>query len=163
MLATLCEVAEVDASEYRVDWVSQLLLLFSDSSEDVVDAAWAALDALIKSIPKEELEDLVVPLRRGIESAGPPGQHVPGFSRPKGAQAVVPVLLAGLLSGTEQQKEQAAFGIGDLVQRTSDAAIKPYIIQLTGPLIRVISGANLAAQIKGAMYVIVFFLPLPTC
>ena len=80
-----------------------------------------------------------------------PGQQVPGFSRPKGAQSIVPILLAGVLSGTQEQREQAALGIGELVQRTSEAAIKPYIIQLTGPLIRVISGQGLAPQIKSAM------------
>jgi hypothetical protein len=60
-------------------------------------------------------------------------------------------LLAGVLSGTQEQREQAALGVGDLVQRTSEAAIKPYIIQLTGPLIRVISGQAIAPQIKSAM------------
>lgn len=151
MLATLCEVAQVDTEEYRVEWVTQLLVLFNDSSDEVVAAAWTGLDALVKSVPKDELEELVVPLRRSLESITPPGQEVPGFSRPKGAQPIVPILLAGLLTGTEQQKEQAAYGIGDLVQRTSDTGIKPYIIQLTGPLIRVISNASLGAQIKGAI------------
>lgn len=93
----------------------------------------------------------MVPLRRAIEGTGSPGRHVSGFSRPKGVQSIVPVLLAGVLSGTQEQREQAAFGIGDLVQRTSEAAIKPYIIQLTGPLIRVISGQAIAPQIKSAM------------
>jgi hypothetical protein len=145
-LATLCEVAEVDASAYRVDWVTQLVSLFNDPSEEVVTGAWTGLDALVKSIPKDELEDLVVPLRKTLESLS-----APGLCRTKGAQPIVPILLAGLLTGTEQQKEQAAIAIGDLVQRTSDVAIKPYIIQLTGPLIRVISSGTLAAQIKGAM------------
>jgi len=151
ILATLCEVAEVDASEYRIDWVTQLVSLFNDPSEEVVAGAWTGLDALVKSIPKDELEDLVVPLRKTLEGLSAPGQEVAGLCRTKGAQPIVPILLAGLLTGTEQQKEQAAITIGDLVQRTSDVAIKPYIIQLTGPLIRVISSGTLAAQIKGAM------------
>ena len=63
----------------------------------------------------------------------------------------MPILLAGVLSGTQEQREQAALGIGDLVQRTTEAAIKPYIIQLTGPLIRVISSQSISPQIKGAI------------
>ncbi|KAJ9123436.1 hypothetical protein QFC22_001638 [Naganishia vaughanmartiniae] len=142
---------ELDASTYRVDWVRQLLTLFADRDEKVVSSAWSALDALVKSMDKEDLEELVVPLRRSIESTLSPGSEVPGFCRPKGIQPIVPILLAGLLSGTQEQKEQASYGIGDLVQRTSEAAIKPYIIQLTGPLIRVISSGTVAAQIKSAM------------
>jgi hypothetical protein len=152
LFGMFCEVNdELDASNYRVDWIRQLLTLFPDREEKVVTSAWGALDALVKSIDKEELEDLVVPLRRSIEATGSPGSQVPGFCRPKGIQPIVPILLAGLLSGTQEQKEQASYGIGDLVQRTSEAAIKPYIIQLTGPLIRVISSGTIAAQIKGAM------------
>lgn len=151
MFATLCQVSEIDFSDYRVDWVRQTMALFDDKDETVIDSAWSALDALVKSIPKDDLEELVVPMRRGIEAIGAPGTNVAGFSRPKGIQPVVPVLLAGLLSGTEEQKEQASLGIGELVQRTAEAALKPFIIQLTGPLIRVISSGTLPAQIKSAM------------
>ena len=147
----MCQVNTADATEYRVDWIRILVSLFDDPVEDVVTAAWEALEFFVKTIDKDELEDMVVPLRRAIESAGSPGRRVAGFSRPKGVQSIVPILLAGVLSGTQEQREQAAYGIGDLVQRTSEAAIKPYLIQLTGPLIRVISGQAIAAQIKGAM------------
>nr|ODN81184.1 50S small subunit ribosomal protein L19 [Cryptococcus depauperatus CBS 7841] len=147
----MCQVSEADTSEYRVDWIRVLVTLFDDSTEDVVAAAWEALDNFVKIVDKSELEDLVVPLRRTIESVGAPGRPVPGFSRPKGVQSIVPILLGGVLSGTQEQKEQAALGIGELVQRTTEAAIKPYIIQLAGPLIRVISGQAIAPQIKTAI------------
>ncbi|CAK9780191.1 putative regulation of translational elongation-related protein [Cutaneotrichosporon oleaginosum] len=151
IFGTMCQVSDADTEEYRVDWVRILVSLFDDPVEEVVTAAWEALEHFVKTIDKSELEDLVVPLRRAIEGTGAPGRTVPGFSRPKGAQSIVPILLAGVLSGTQEQREQAAFGIGDLVQRTTEAAIKPYIIQLTGPLIRVISGQSIAPQIKGAI------------
>ena len=138
-------------SDYRVDWIRNLISLFNDGSETVVTAAWEALESFVKTVPQKELQDLVVPLRRAIESVGSKDLKVPGFSRPKGAQSIVPILLAGVLSGNQEQKEQAALGIGDLVVRTTEAAIKPYIIQMTGPLIRVISGQNISPQIKSAM------------
>jgi hypothetical protein len=151
VFATMCQVNSADTEEYRVDWIRILVSSFDDSSEVVVTAAWEALEQFVKTVDKDELEDLVVPLRRAIEGTGAPGKHVPGFSRPKGVQSIVPILLAGVLSGTQEQREQAALGVGDLVQRTSELAIKPYIIQLTGPLIRVISGQAIAPQIKSAM------------
>ena len=116
----MCQVNDADTSEYRVDWIRILVSLFDDRVEEVVTAAWEALEQFVKTVPKDELEELVVPLRRTIESTGSPGRHVPGFSRPKGAQSIVPILLAGILGGTQEQREQAALAIGDLVQRTSD-------------------------------------------
>lgn len=151
VFSTLCQVNSSDMSDYRSDWVRILVTSFDDPNEVVVAAAWEALEHFVKTVEKDELEDLVVPLRRAIESTGAPGKTVPGYSRPKGVQSIVPILLAGVLSGTQEQREQAALGIGELVQRTSEAAIKPYIIQLTGPLIRVISGQAIAPQIKVAM------------
>jgi hypothetical protein len=151
IFGTLCQVGEADTEEYRVDWVRILISLFDDPVEEVVTAAWEAIDHFVKTIDKDELQDLVVPVRRAVEGAGAPGRTVPGFSRPKGVQSIVPILLAGILSGTQEQREQAALGIADLVERTSEAAIKPYIIQLTGPLIRVISGQSISPQIKGAI------------
>ncbi|WWC90100.1 uncharacterized protein L201_005033 [Kwoniella dendrophila CBS 6074] len=151
IFGTFCQVNEADTTDYRVDWIRILISLFDDSTESVVESAWKSLDFFVRTIDKDELEDLVVPLRRSIESSGSPGRTVSGFSRPKGVQSIVPILLAGILSGTQEQREQAALGIGELVQRTTESAIKPYIIQLTGPLIRVISGQAIAPQIKSAI------------
>lgn len=39
------------------------------------------------------------------------------------------ILLQGLLAGTAEQREQAAYGLGDLVERTDAAAFKPYTIR----------------------------------
>ncbi|EIW69657.1 hypothetical protein TREMEDRAFT_73934 [Tremella mesenterica DSM 1558] len=148
---TFCQVNTADTSDYRVDWIRILISMFADPAEKVVNAAWQALDNFVKTIPQDDLKDLVVVLRRSIESTAISGVDVAGFSRPKGVQSIVPILLAGVLSGTQEQREQAALGIGELVQRTTESAIKPYIIQLTGPLIRVISGAGIAPQIKSAI------------
>ncbi len=151
ILATFCEETELDISNYHVDWIRQLIAMFDDPDETVVAAAWKALEALIKTVEKDKLEELAVPMRRTIESLDGQGHKVPGFCRTKGIQSIAPVLLAGLLGGTQEQREQAAYGIGDVVQRTTEIAIKPYIIQLTGPLIRVITSGSVAVQIKVAM------------
>jgi len=109
-----------------------------DDPEVVVyTAAWQAFDAFVKSVPKDELEPLVVMLRRTIESAGAPGHHVPGFSLPKGITPMVPIVIAGLTTGSNEQRENAVYAIGDLVTHTEDSALQPYIVQLTDPLIRV--------------------------
>jgi hypothetical protein len=142
MFATFCEVSNYDASNYRVDWIRQLVSGLEDTQVAVHTAAWHALDVFVKSIPKDELEPLVVPLRRSIESTGAPGQHVPGFSLPKGVSPTVPIIIAGLTTGTNEQREQAAYAIGDLVERTEENAMKPFVVPFTGPLIRVATQAT---------------------
>jgi HEAT-like repeat len=132
----------LDASLYRVDWIRQLLSLMDDRELQVHTTALQALDIFVRSIPKDELEPLVVPLRRTIESTGSPGHYVPGFSLPKGISPMVPIIIAGLTTGSNEQREQAAYAIGDLVERTEEAAIKLFVVPFTGPLIRVATQAT---------------------
>ena len=135
-------MSKLDSSLYRVDWVWQLVSSLDDREVSVHTAAWHAFDVFVKSMPKDELEPLVVPLRRTIEGTGGPGAHVPGFSLPKGVSPFVPIIIAGLTTGSNEQREQAAYAIGDLVERTEENAIKPFVVPFTGPLIRVATQAT---------------------
>ena len=142
LFSVFCEESELDSSLYRVDWVRQLISLFDDLEVEVHTAAWKAFDTFVKSVPKDELEPLVVPLRRTIEGTGAPGRTVPGFSLPKGVAPTVPIIIAGLTTGSNEQRENAAYAIGDLVERTGESAIKPFVVPFTGPLIRVATQAT---------------------
>lgn len=150
LFARFCQATEADFSDYVVDYIRQLVSLFDDRTGEVVTAAWSALDALVKKLDKEDMEPLVVPLRRIIEGVGLPGHSVEGFSRPNGLKPILPILLQGLLAGTAEQREQAAYGLGDLVERTTPEAFKAYCIQTVGPLIRVI-GDRLPPPVKSAI------------
>lgn len=142
IFAIFCVESALDSSLYRVDWIRQLVSLLDDPNTVVHTAALDALDAFVKSLPKDELEPLVVPLRRSIESSGGPGIHVPGFSLAKGVSPMVPIIIAGLTTGSNEQREAAAYAIGDLVERTEESAIKPFVVPFTGPLIRVATQAS---------------------
>ena len=133
----------MDSSLYRIDWIRQLVSSLEDPQVPVHTAAWKAFDLFVSSIPKDELEPLVVPLRRSIESTGGPGQTVPGFNLPKGIAPAAPIIIAGLTTGSNEQREQAAYAIGDLVERTEEGAIKPFVVPFTGPLIRVATQATI--------------------
>ncbi|EJT96915.1 ARM repeat-containing protein [Dacryopinax primogenitus] len=152
LFARFCQVAQLEISDYRVDWIRQLVTMLDDREQSVVDSAAISLDTLVKTTDKDELESMVVPMRRTLESLGAPGRHVPGFTNTKGIAPLVPIILTGLTGGTNEQKEQAAYAIGDIVERASEPAIKPYVVQLTGPLIRVITQATtFPPQVKSAI------------
>lgn len=88
-----CQVTQSDFSDYHVDFIRQLVSLFDDRAGEVVGAAWQALDALVKTIEKEDMEPLVVTLRRTIESTGTPGVAVDGFSRVNGLKPILRTFL----------------------------------------------------------------------
>ncbi|CAE6494446.1 unnamed protein product [Rhizoctonia solani] len=139
---TFCENTELDFEIYRVDWIRVLVPMLDDSDESVIQPAWNALDEFVKSLGKDDLESLSVPLRRALESTGGPGRYVPGLALPKGLSPLLPIIFAGLTTGNSEQREQSAYAIGDLVTRTEESALKPFTTQLTGPLIRVITQAT---------------------
>jgi hypothetical protein len=124
------------------DWICQLVSLLDDQEVAVHTAAWEAFGYFVKSVPKDELEPLVVPLRKTIESTGAPGWTVPGSNLPKSISPAVPIIIARLTTGSNDQREQAAYAIGDLVERTDENTIKPFVVPFTGPLIRVTTQAS---------------------
>ncbi|PSN61367.1 translational activator [Corynespora cassiicola Philippines] len=138
-LAEFFAKSEVDFSRYYPDLIRALLISFDDSDKEVVKSAWTALNALTKQLRKEEMESLVVSTRQTLQQVGVPGSNLAGFSLPKGISAILPIFLQGLMNGSVEQRTQAALGISDIIDRTSDKALQPFVTQVTGPLIRVVT------------------------
>jgi hypothetical protein len=131
--------ADIDFSRYHQDLIRVLLISFDDSAKEVVKAAWGALSGLTSHLRKEEMEVLSVPTRQILKGVGVPGADLPGFSLPKGITAILPIFLQGLLNGSVDQRTQSALAIADLIDRTAADSLKPFVTQITGPLIRVVS------------------------
>ncbi|KAF2218539.1 armadillo-type protein [Elsinoe ampelina] len=138
-LAKFFQSAEMDFSRYYPDLIRALLLAFDDSDTEVIKAAWTALSALTSRLRKEEMEGLVISTRQTLNQVGVAGHNLPGFSLPKGINAILPIFLQGLMNGTAEQRTQAALAISDIIDRTSADGLKPFVTQITGPLIRVVS------------------------
>ena len=138
-LAKFFEGVDIDISRYYPDLIRSLLIAFDDSDKDVVKAAWTALTELTKRLKKEEMELLVISTRQVLLQVGVAGHELPGFNLPKGINAILPIFLQGLMNGTAEQRTQAALAISDIIDRTSGDALKPFVTQITGPLIRVVS------------------------
>ncbi|MCJ1477873.1 translational activator of GCN4 [Lambiella insularis] len=131
--------SEVDFSRYNQDLIRVLLLSFDDRDPDVVRAAWSALTEMTKHLRKEEMESLVFSTRQVLQQVGVAGSDLPGFCLPKGINAILPIFLQGLMNGTAEQRTQSALAISDIIDRTSPDALKPFVTNIAGPLIRVVS------------------------
>ncbi|TGO34185.1 hypothetical protein BHYA_0208g00040 [Botrytis hyacinthi] len=138
-LAKFFAAATVDYSRYNQDIVRALLVSFDDRDAEVVKAAWTALSEFTKHLRKEEMETLIYSTRQTLQHVGVPGSNLPGFELPKGINAILPIFLHGLMNGTAEQRTQSALAISDIVDRTSGDSLKPFVTQITGPLIRVVS------------------------
>ena len=131
--------SDIDFSRYHQDLIRVLLISFDDSDIDVIKGAWLALSELTKCLKKEEMEALVFSTRQILLQVGVAGHDLPGFSLPKGINAILPIFLQGLMNGTAEQRTQAALAISDIIDRTNAESLKPFVTQITGPLIRVVS------------------------
>jgi len=138
-LAKFFEETDADFSRYYPDLIRALLISFGDGDIEVVKAAWTALTALTKQLRKEEMESLVISTRQTLNQVGVAGSNLAGFSLPKGINAILPIFLQGLMNGSVDQRTQAALAISDVIDRTDAKALQPFVTQITGPLIRVVT------------------------
>lgn len=148
-LAKFFSATEIDVSRYHPDLVRALLIAFDDRDSEVIKAAWTALSELTKRLRKEEMESLVISTRQVLGQVGVAGSDLPGFSLPKGINAILPIFLQGLMNGTAEQRTQAALAISDIIDRTSGESLRPFVTQITGPLIRVVSERSV--EVKAAI------------
>lgn len=149
-LAAFFAHTDLDISRFYPDLIRVLLLSFDDRDKNVVKAAWDALSQLTSHMRKEEMEILVVPTRQVLRQTGVAGSDLAGFSLPKGAGAILPIFLQGLLNGSLDQRVQSALAIGDIIDRTNPDFLRPFVTQITGPLIRVVS--ERAVELKCKSY-----------
>ncbi|KAJ2862732.1 translational activator of GCN4 [Coemansia erecta] len=128
------------------DWLRILIGLLAAPSPHAVRAAWAALDALCRTIPKEDYDGYVGPVSRAVQHATDGLPHtqttLPGFDLPKGIGPLLPIYAQGLLTGTPDTKERAVRGMARLVQFTAPAALRLFATGITGPLIRIVGDRN---------------------
>ncbi|KAJ2457080.1 translational activator of GCN4, partial [Coemansia sp. RSA 2322] len=144
-----------------VDWLRILIDLMAADCDPVVQASWSALDALCKTIPKEDYDGYVGPVTRMVQTVtdalpqagaggGQGGRTLPGFNLPKGVGPLLPIYSQGLLTGSPDTKERAVRGMARLVRFTDPAALRPFATAITGPLIRIV-GDRHPSNVKAAI------------
>lgn len=72
------------------------------------------------------------------------------FPLPQGVTCILPVLREGVLTGSPEQKEEAAKALGGVIKLTSPDALRPSVVNITGPLIRIL-GDRFAWSVKTSL------------
>ncbi|RZC22442.1 Protein ILITYHIA isoform E [Glycine soja] len=123
--------------------ISTLIILLSDSDSSTVTVAWEALSRVIISVPKEVLPSYIKLVRDAVSTSRDKERRkkkggpilIPGFCLPKALQPILPIFLQGLISGSAELREQAALGLGELIEVTSEQSLKEFVIPITGCLV----------------------------
>jgi len=137
--------------EHAEELLPPVVLLLASDDENLAVAGHQALGALTGAIPKEAYPSLVRAVKDAVSDAAKGRPLLPGLCIPKGIAPLVPVYVHGLLQGSSTElREAAADGLGDLVRATTAEALKPFVLQITGPLIRIL-GDRFPAEIKAAI------------
>ncbi|OLL26067.1 Translational activator gcn1, partial [Neolecta irregularis DAH-3] len=145
-LGYFVEYTKVDYFTYVPELVQVLVTSLSD--ETCMTEASVALTAFVKTSRKVALDAAVIPVFNALQYTGYPGKELPGFCKiPKGINAVLPIFVQGLTGGTPEQREKAAAGMGAIIVRSNAESTKPFMAQITGPLIRVM-GERTKREIK---------------
>ncbi|XP_006865512.1 PREDICTED: translational activator GCN1 [Chrysochloris asiatica] len=153
ILNIYCSRSKADYTSHLRSLVSGLIRLFNDSNPVVLEESWDALNAITKKLDGGSQLALIEELHKEIRLAGNEsrGEHVPGFCLPrKGVTSILPVLREGVLTGSPEQKEEAAKALGLVIRLTSADALRPSVVSITGPLIRIL-GDRFSWNVKAAL------------
>ncbi|GAX75317.1 hypothetical protein CEUSTIGMA_g2762.t1 [Chlamydomonas eustigma] len=166
--------SKLDFMEHIPLLMDAVVSLLGDEDPVTLQALWKAMESIANAIPKEDHHMYVRPLKEAVASAmekerrkrrnaavaasalgGPAPTASPllvaGFCLPKALAPVVPIYLSGVLQGSSNEvREMASEGLGELVEVTGEEALKPFVVQITGPLIRII-GDRFPSSVKAAI------------
>ncbi|XP_061115886.1 stalled ribosome sensor GCN1 [Conger conger] len=143
----------LDYSAHTRTLLSGLIRLLNDTNPEVLQQSWDTINSITKKLDAGSQLALIDDLHRDIRSAGAEakGQHLPGFCLPKkGVTCILPVLREGVLTGSPEQKEEAARALGAVIKLTSPEALRPSVVNITGPLIRIL-GDRFSWTVKTAL------------
>lgn len=141
MLHVFCSRTKCDFSQYISLLLRALIAAYNDEEKMVLEAVCEALGAVTKSLDEGSRLQHISSLRQAVRYAvsDVKSNVLPGFCLPKkGIAPILPIFREGVLNGPPDLKEQAAVGLGELIDWTSSDALKPQVVNITGPLIRVL-------------------------
>ncbi|CEO98375.1 unnamed protein product (mitochondrion) [Plasmodiophora brassicae] len=158
LLGAYASGTSADYSAELESVLGALLSLFSSTDPELLSSSTSALSSVVVASAKEDLVVHLAFIRNTVMRLGREcGRKsrtdvvtVPGLCVANGLSPLLNVCQFGLLNGLAPQRQLAATTIGDLVSVTTPEALRPFVIKITGPLIRIV-GDRFPAGVKAAI------------
>ncbi|ODN04906.1 Translational activator GCN1 [Orchesella cincta] len=142
LLSVFCVHSKADLSAYVAQLLRGLISLMTETDDVILNLVADAVAAVIKNLDSAEKLSYVADLRQAIMFAHSDLKGMsclPGLCLPKkGINPMLPIYREAVLNGSAEMKEQATVGMGELITLSSEEALKPSVIHITGPLIRIL-------------------------
>ncbi|KAH9248540.1 hypothetical protein BASA81_013796 [Batrachochytrium salamandrivorans] len=156
--AGMTEIISAAGKNHLLDFIMHCTPLVKaalvDSVADVREAAAQTFDVLYQHLGNKVIDDilpsLLADLKTGNSEFALEALKEMMSVRSNGILPVLSILLQGLMYGSGDSREQSALGLGEIISRTSETSLKPFVTQITGPLIRVI-GDRFPPNVKSAI------------
>lgn len=159
-VTVFCKSTKLSLEDILPNLIHTLIPLLAENDEAVLTQVNEAIAAVLGGIPKESSSIYVRPLEEAVlsgidrvkrESHNTTNCRLPGLNGPKTLTPLVPIFVHGVLQSTNGEiREIAARGLGELIECSGWEALKPCVIQIAGPLIRII-GDKFPWQTKAAI------------
>ena len=154
LLCGFCTHTKADYLQYVPQLLRGLVHLLTDDDVAVLNPALDALNAVVKTLDASEqmahVSDLRQAVRFAVSDLKAAHEFLPGCCLAKGIGPLLPIYREAILNGAPELKEQASQGLGELIKVTSPEALKPSVVAITGPLIRIL-GDRFSAGVKVAV------------
>ncbi|GAB1604654.1 hypothetical protein Ahia01_000746900 [Argonauta hians] len=155
ILRVFCGKTKADYSACCSQLLRTIIALFTHEDGRVLLAAWKCLDAVAKELKNLDTGETIHQIRQAIRFATSDykgtNKELPGFCLSgKSISPLLPIFREGILHGSPELKETAAEGLGEIIQLTSATALGPSVINITGPLIRIL-GDRYPSNVKVAV------------
>jgi HEAT repeat protein len=163
-----------DYDEYVPVLLKYLLGRCADNEVFVHQAVVTAISALSGAVPIDELVKHVGFIRSCINLTASDAKHrtgrvdltdsdgeliLPIFKVTKSLEPILPIFIHAIMHGSEETRESAAQGIGEIMQMTDAAVLKPFLVKTTGPLIRIL-GEKFPSSLKFALLEVSYHHPV---
>eukprot|EP00475_Leptophrys_vorax_P021186 TRINITY_DN2891_c0_g1_i1.p1 TRINITY_DN2891_c0_g1~~TRINITY_DN2891_c0_g1_i1.p1 ORF type:complete len:1007 (+),score=320.38 TRINITY_DN2891_c0_g1_i1:150-3023(+) len=142
--------------DYLEMFMRTLTTLFVNESPHVQFAGWSAVDKIFSAVSLDVLCENQTTIRRCITDLSVdrfynrPREIIPALCLKNGVAPFLTVYQQNLMHGAPEAREEAAQGIEELVKLSTPESLKPFVIKITGPLIRIV-GDRFNEGVKAAI------------
>ncbi|KAK6016166.1 HEAT repeat protein, partial [Ostertagia ostertagi] len=129
LLHTYVAKSGVSLNYLMNDLLPGLLHLYMSPNAQIVDHAINAAIGVAQALDQKEMQEAIPVVKKALNFivAQSKGKPIPGFAHPKALQPLLPMLREAILQA-----------LGQMVSVSDVSALKAHVVNITGPLVRVL-------------------------